>query len=108
MGRRAKRSWNEATKKMIVAESNVQGVSAASVARRYKISAQQLALWRRDPKLNEANEASGFYPVEVTPDTDTTILPSHAPHILFACGTKIICPDEAALVLAVRAMRQAS
>ncbi len=91
---------------MIVAESNVKGVSAASVARRYKISSQQLALWRRDPRFNNVDEQAGFYPVEVTPEPDTPILPSASPHILFPCGAKIICPDEAALVLAVRAVRQ--
>ena len=113
-----RRRWTDATKRMIVAECEVAGVSAASVARRYKISAQHLALWRRDPRFNGAQPGPAFYPVTITDDEDRAIEERLTPlqprsdeprgvEIQFPCGAKILCPDEASLVMVVRAVRRA-
>ncbi len=45
--RRTRRSWSRAEKRRIVAEAFCPGASAADVARRYGLNANQLFNWRR-------------------------------------------------------------
>ncbi len=46
--RKARRSWPEAEKQRIVAETLVSGASVSVVARRYDVNANQVFKWRRE------------------------------------------------------------
>ena len=60
-----RRSWPDAVKERIVAESMVDGVVISDVARRNGISPQQLFGWRRQMRVKAAapREAPSFVPV---------------------------------------------
>jgi len=47
-----RRVWSDDKKQELVAETKVEGVSVASVARKHRVSASQLAQWIRDPRFN--------------------------------------------------------
>jgi transposase len=54
---RQKRFWSEEQKRSICAQTRIQGVSVAQVARRYAMNANLIHKWLRDPRF-VPNEAS--------------------------------------------------
>src|SRR3954465_7641697 len=68
-GRR--RTWDEATKARVVAESYAPGAVVSAVARRWQIAPQQLFTWRREARVAnpEASGAAalGFVPIVADP-----------------------------------------
>jgi transposase len=76
---RARRFWSEDEKRAIVAETLIEGVTVASVARRHQLNANMLFTWRKRLHREETAmapglaEASGFAPVALAlPATDET------------------------------------
>jgi transposase len=69
-GRLAKRrSWPEALKRQIVAETEEPGASVSVIARRHDVNANQVFKWRRELLPNEQREEdSGLLPVEIAPE----------------------------------------
>src|ERR1700733_12402486 len=55
LGVRRRRSWSDAAKGRIVAESFVSGAVASQVARRHGISPQQLSTWRKAARTGVLN-----------------------------------------------------
>ena len=63
-----RRSWPEALKRQIVAETEEAGASVSVVARRHDVNANQVFKWRRELLPNEQREEdSGLLPVEIVP-----------------------------------------
>src|SRR5689334_21920793 len=56
-GRR--RSWDEATKARVVAESAAPGAVVSAVARRWQIAPQQLFTWRREARAASLEAGRG-------------------------------------------------
>jgi transposase len=69
-GRLAKRrSWSDALKRQIVAESEEPGASVSVVARRHDVNANQVFKWRRELLPSEQREEDGaLLPVEIGPE----------------------------------------
>jgi len=64
--RRRRRSWSEAEKRRIVAESCAPGASVSLVARRHDVNANQVFTWRRQLRDREPGAtASGLVPMMV-------------------------------------------
>ncbi len=64
-GRRRRRRWSEARKRLIVAESYQPGVSVSVVARRHDVNANLVFSWRRQYR-ELARVVGGFVPVVVS------------------------------------------
>ena len=64
-GRRRRRRWSEARKRLIVAESYHPGVSVSVVARRHDVNANLVFSWRRQYR-ELARVVGGFVPVVVS------------------------------------------
>jgi len=64
-----RRSWSEALKRQIVAETEEPGASVSIVARRHDVNANQLFQWRREllPKEQSEVENGQMVPVEIVP-----------------------------------------
>jgi transposase len=72
-GKRVRRSWAEAEKLMIVAQTRMPGVSVSQVARRYDVNANMVFKWLRDPRYSAAQERMGdFLPVTIAADPPAT------------------------------------
>lgn len=64
-----RRSWPEALKRQIVAETEEPGSSVSVVARRHDVNANQVFQWRRELLPSEEREEdSGLVPVEIVPE----------------------------------------
>ena len=113
--KRQRRSWLDAEKQQIVAESFAPGASVAEVAQRHGINANMLFTWRRQRqacRTAEADEAVKIIPVTVT----TRALPAPAAlvseysgrmEIVLGAGERIIVGadvDTAALLRVVKAL----
>ena len=62
--RRKRRHWDDDEKREIVAQTQVPGVSASRVARRYDVNANLVFKWLRDPRFRPADEdMAQFLPV---------------------------------------------
>jgi len=66
-----RRVWSDHKKRELVAETKVEGVSVASVARKHSVSASQLAQWIRDPRFGVASTRPEFVEVEVEQSAPT-------------------------------------
>src|SRR3954470_2422708 len=67
-GRR--RTWDEATKAQVVAESYAPGAVVSAVARRWQIAPQQLFTWRREARaagLAASRSEAAFVPIVAEP-----------------------------------------
>jgi len=64
-----RRSWSEALKRQIVAETEEPGASVSIVARRHDVNANQLFQWRREllPQEQGDVENGQMVPVEIVP-----------------------------------------
>jgi transposase len=61
-----RRTWSDALKRQIVAESEEPGSSVSVVARRHDVNANQVFKWRRELLPSERREEdSGLVPVEI-------------------------------------------
>ena len=71
--RRKRRTWSDAEKRMIIAQTLVPGVSVSQVARRYDVNANLVFKWGRDPRFCGTNDHVSidptFLPVEVSQNT---------------------------------------
>ena len=68
-GRRKRRFWSDAEKRMICVQARLPGVSVSQVARRYDVNADLVFGWLRDPCFapdeGAVEEHAGFLPVEI-------------------------------------------
>jgi transposase len=100
-GRR--RTWDEATKARVVAESYTPGAVVSAVARRWQIAPQQLFTWRREARVAnpEASGAAalGFVPIVADPPAML--------EVVFAGAVVRISPgvDPGLLSVVLRAVR---
>jgi transposase len=63
-----RRSWPEALKRQIDAETEEAGASVSVIARRHDVNANQVFKWRRELLSTEQHEEdSGLLPVEIVP-----------------------------------------
>lgn len=62
-----RRVWSDEKKRELVAETKMDGVSVARVARKHGVSAGQLAKWIRDPRFGGTVSEPDFVEVEVAP-----------------------------------------
>jgi transposase len=68
-GHGRRRSWTNADKLAIVAESYDPGASVCNVARRHGLTPQQLFTWRREARKRlEAEALPVFVPAVITPE----------------------------------------
>lgn len=51
---RARRTWSQSAKDLILAEANVPGANVSAVARAHDVSVHQLFRWRRDAQMRSA------------------------------------------------------
>ncbi|MGI9436893.1 MAG: IS66-like element accessory protein TnpA [Geminicoccaceae bacterium] len=100
-GELGRRAWRAERKGQIVAESMQPGVVVSEVARRHKLTPQQLFTWRHDAKqgrLALPEEAMSFVPVVAAADDDDPSPASSAPatrQIEVHLGAAVIkVPDE--------------
>ena len=63
-----RRQYSAASKRQMVAETQLPGASVSSVARRHDVNSNQLFRWRRQPLPNAAVERGAMVPVEIAPD----------------------------------------
>lgn len=68
---RRRRSWTLEEKRRIVDESLEDGASAAEVARRHDLNANQLFTWRRQfgIEAGESKDLASILPVTIAPET---------------------------------------
>ena len=113
--KRQRRSWPDAEKRQIVAESLQPGASVAEVAQRHGINANMLFTWRRQRqacRTAEADEAVKIVPVTVTAralPSPPALVPEHSGRmeIVLGAGERIIVGadvDTAALLRVVKAL----
>ncbi len=78
-GRRRNRSWPEALKREIVAETFAPGSSVSIVARQYDVNANQVFSWRRcyreEAHPPAASPSAQLIPVMVTAEQDSIAAP---------------------------------
>jgi transposase len=65
-----RRSWPEALKRQIVAETQKPGSSVSVVARRHDVNANQLFQWRRELLPTEPADSELMVPVEIMPEPE--------------------------------------
>lgn len=96
--RRKRRSWTPDEKRRIVEESLEGGVSAAEVARRHHLNANQLFTWRRQFgfEAQETVEVPPILPVMITPDAsgDETGASRGQMEIVLADGIRILVWED--------------
>jgi transposase len=63
-----RRQYSEASKRQIVAETQLPGASVSTVARRHDVNSNQLFRWRRQPLPKAAVDSGAMVPVEIAPD----------------------------------------
>ena len=86
MARRTRRLWTDEEKRSICFQTTAPGVSVAQVALRYRVNANLIFKWLRDPKYRPGagSEESGlrFLPVEIVKDAPVTRpMPAAVNHI---------------------------
>lgn len=65
MSRRPRRFWSDEEKRRIVAETRISGVSVSAIARRYRMNANLLFTWLRDPRFAPIEAPAPLLPVDV-------------------------------------------
>ena len=87
-----RRQYSEASKRQMVAETQLPGASVSTVARRHDVNSNQLFRWRRQLLPKAAVESSAMVPVEIAPDdggrprrTDR----EGVIEIAFGCGARV-------------------
>ena len=63
-----RRQYSEASKRQMVAETQLPGASVSTVARRHDVNSNQLFRWRRQLLPKAVVEGGAMVPVEIAPD----------------------------------------
>ena len=86
-----RRQYSEASKRQMVAETQLPGASVSTVARRHDVNSNQLFRWRRQLLPKAAVESSAMVPVEITADGDRPRRPDRdgVIEIVFGCGARV-------------------
>ena len=87
-----RRQYSEASKRQMVAETQLPGASVSTVARRHDVNSNQLFRWRRQLLHKAVVEGGAMVPVEIAPDeggrprrTDR----EGVIEIAFGCGARV-------------------
>ena len=87
-----RRQYSEASKRQMVAETQLPGASVSIVARRHDVNSNQLFRWRRQLLPKAVVESGAMVPVEIAPDeggrprrTDR----EGVIEIAFGCGARV-------------------
>ena len=87
-----RRHYSEASKRQMVAETQLPGASVSTVARRHDVNSNQLFRWRRQLLPKAVVESGAMVPVEIAPDeggrprrTDR----EGVIEIAFGCGARV-------------------
>src|SRR5215469_6453761 len=86
-----RRQYSEASKRQMVAETQVPGASMSIVARRHDVNSNQLFRWRRQLLPKAAVESGAMLPVAVAPDEGRPRRPDREGiiEIAFGCGARV-------------------
>ena len=107
-GRR--RTWDEATKARVVAESYAPGTVVSAVARRWQIAPQQLFTWRREARaagLAASRGEAAFVPIVAEPPAAEVAASEAVVEVVLAGAVVRVSPgvDPALLSTVLRAVR---
>ena len=87
-----RRQYSEASKRQMVAETQLPGASVSTVARRHDVNSNQLFRWRRQLLPKAVVESGAMVPVAIAPDeggrprrTDR----EGVIEIAFGCGARV-------------------
>jgi transposase-like protein len=110
---RVRRSYSDAFKREVVAETHEPGVSIAAVARRHGINANVVFGWLRDPRFGSNVAPMEFLPVATSTTPMMAPTPEKRPDPLdltveFPGGVRVHCRDKPSLIAVLRAARRAS
>ena len=72
-----RRQYSEASKRQMVAETQLPGASVSTVARRHDVNSNQLFRWRRQLLPKAAVGGGAMVPVEIAPDDGTVFGGEH-------------------------------
>ena len=108
---RARRSYSDAFKRQLVAETRKPGVSITLVARRHGINANVVFGWLRDPRFGGNVARMEFLPVATSATPMMTPSPGKRPDSLdltveFPGGVRVHCRDQPSLIVVLRAARR--
>jgi transposase len=107
-GRR--RTWDEATKARVVAESYTPGAVVSAVARRWQIAPQQLFTWRREARaasLEASRGEAAFVPIVAEPPAAAVAASEAIVEVVLGGAVVRVSPgvDPALLSAVLRAVR---
>ena len=107
-GRR--RTWDEATKARVVAESYAPGAVVSAVARRWQIAPQQLFTWRREARVASLEARRGeaaFVPIVAEPPAAEVAASEVVVEVMLAGAVVRVSPgvDAGLLSVVLRAVR---
>jgi len=110
---RVRRTYSDAFKRQLVAETREPGMSIAMVARRHGINANVVFGWLRDPRFGGKAVPVEFLPVAANSTPVMTVSPDKRPEPLdltveFPGGVRVHCRDEPSLIVVLRAARRTS
>jgi transposase len=108
---RVRRSYSDAFKRQLVAETREPGVSIALVARRHGINANVVFGWLRDPRFGGKAASIEFLPIATSSTPIVAPSPERRPDPLdltveFPGGVRVHCRDEPSLIVVLRAARR--
>ena len=86
-----RRQYSEASKRQMVAETQLPGASVSTVARRHDVNSNQLFRWRRQLLPKAAVESGAMVPVEIAPDDGRPRRTDREGiiEIVFDCGARV-------------------
>ena len=86
-----RRQYSEASKRQMVAETQLPGASVSIVARRHDVNSNQLFRWRRQLLPKAAVESGAMVPVEIAPDGGRPLRADREGviEIAFGCGVRV-------------------
>jgi transposase len=96
-GKRPRRAWSEAEKRLIVEEALVPGASVAEVARRHGANANLVFTWRRSAQGVVAAERSGVAEHEPMEAVPAMLVSSEFIPVGMFAGTAKACPSRTAM-----------
>ena len=86
-----RRQYSEASKRQMVAETQLPGASVSTVARRHDVNSNQLFRWRRQLLPKAVVESGAMVPVEIAPDDGRPRRTEREGviEIAFGCGVRV-------------------
>ncbi|MFL5267581.1 MAG: IS66-like element accessory protein TnpA [Stellaceae bacterium] len=99
-----RRQYSEASKRQMVAETQLPGASVSTVARRHDVNSNQLFRWRRQLLPKAGVESGAMVPVEIAPDDGRARRTDREGviEIVFGCGARVRLRGE----VSAEALRQ--